>query len=205
MSRPGIGAWRIQAKRIAARVGLAAWLLGMLAIGSSLLARHALALPRPIADAALARSMATLREPGNVGRWMAVHVLYTECRCSRVLVEHLLSTRRPNNVVEKVLLVGRDADLEARLTAGGFHVVQVRPAELAERYHVAAVPLLIVTAPDESVRYVGGYTTRKQGPDPRDLEIIAGAREERPLASLPVLGCAVSDKLRAMLNPLGLP
>jgi|HubBroStandDraft_6_1064221.scaffolds.fasta_scaffold139933_3 hypothetical protein len=42
MSRPGIGAWRIQAKRIGARVGLAAWLLGMLAIGSSLLARHSI-------------------------------------------------------------------------------------------------------------------------------------------------------------------
>jgi hypothetical protein len=68
------------------RIVLASWLLGMLAIGSSLLARHALALPRPAADAALAASMATLREPGNVGQWMAVHVLYTECRCSRVLV-----------------------------------------------------------------------------------------------------------------------
>jgi hypothetical protein len=187
------------------RVALATWLLGMLAVGSTLLARHALALPRPTADAALARSMATLREPGHVGQWMAVHVLYTECRCSRILVDHLLSTNRPSDVVEEVLLVGRDTDLEARLTARGFRVVQVRPTELAERYHVTAAPLLIVTAPDDSVRYVGGYTTRKQGPGVRDLEIIEGARAARPLASLPVLGCAVSDKLRAMLNPLGLP
>jgi hypothetical protein len=99
----------------------------------------------------------------------------------------------------------RDAELEARLKAHGFRVVLVSANELSERYQVLAAPLLIVAAPDGSIRYSGGYTRRKQGPDPEDLEIINSLRRERSVDTLPILGCAVSEKLRAALNPLRLP
>jgi hypothetical protein len=192
-------------KRFGIRAALTVWFSVMLAIGASLLVRHSVALPRPAVDSELERSLSTLRTPADVGKWMAVHVLYAECRCSQRVADHLLSSPRPADLAEQVLLVGRSAALEDSLTARGFHVTAVEPDELAARYHVLAVPLLLVAAPDGSIRYAGGYTTRKQGPDPRDLEIIASAKANRVTAALPVFGCAVSQKLDQVLNPLGLP
>lgn len=177
----------------------------MVAVGVTLMVRHSVALPRPTVDVELTRAMATLRTPSEAHRWMAVHVLYAECRCSQRIAEHLLSSTRPQNVVEHVLLVGSNAELEARLVAHGFHVTVVATEELAERYRVAAVPLLVIAASDETIRYAGGYTARKQGPEPRDLELIAAAREDRGLDALPVFGCVVSEKLQRAVNPLGLP
>lgn len=189
----------------AGRLGLIVWFVAMLAVGITLLARHAVALPRPTEDASFARAMASLRAPEDSGRWMAVHVLYAECQCSQRIANHLLTSDRPEGVAERVLLVGRSADLEARLAARGVRVVLTKSAELADRYHVQAVPLFVVVAPDDTVRYAGGYTARKQGPDPRDLEILAAARDDRFFARLPVFGCAVSARLRSSLNPIGLP
>jgi hypothetical protein len=192
-------------KRFSVGAALSVWFGVMLAIGASLLVRHSVALPRPAVDAELERSMSTLRIPADAGKWMAVHVLYADCRCSQRVADHLLSSSRPADLVEQVLLVGRSGALEGSLTARGFRVTVVEPDELAARYHVLAVPLLLVAAPDGSIRYAGGYTTRKQGPDPRDLEILASAKADRVTAALPVFGCAVSRKLDQVLNPLGLP
>jgi hypothetical protein len=178
----------------------------MLLLGAALLGRHMIALPRPSAqDEVLGRSMASLRGAPDAGRWMAVHVLYGECKCSQRVVDHLLSSERPADLSEKVLLVGGDDALRDRLTARHFAVVPVAAEDLDARYHVSGVPLLVVVDPDGLIRYSGGYTTSKQGPDPRDVEIIADARADRTVAALPVFGCAVSQKLRAALNPLGVP
>jgi hypothetical protein len=136
---------------------------------------------------------------------MAVHVLYAECRCSQRIAEHILSSSRPLDVTERVLLIGRDPDLERRFAAHGLRVVLTDSTELGNRYHIAAVPLLVVVAPDDTVRYAGGYTLRKQGPDPQDLQLVADARAGRAPATLPVFGCAVSARLKSSLNPLGLP
>lgn len=188
------------------RVTLVLWFVIMLGIGATLLGRHAVALPRrPVLDPAFASAMASLHAPDDAGRWMVVHVLYAGCRCSQRIAEHLLTEPRSSDVVEQVLLVGHESDLEARLTAHSYRVLSVTPAELGERFHVAAAPAFIVTAPDGSVRYAGGYTARKQGSDPRDREIVADARRGRQVYPLPTFGCAVSERLQAERNPLGIP
>jgi hypothetical protein len=131
-------------------------------------------------------------------------VLFAECRCSQRIAEHLLASTRPPDVSEAVLLVGENAELEASLRSRGFGVTRVGVDDLDTRYHVKAVPILVVLAGDATVRYAGGYTTSKQGPDPRDLEIIAQARTEGTLLkALPVFGCAVAEKLRSRLDPTG--
>jgi hypothetical protein len=192
-------------RRVGVSVGLWGWFVVMVLVSATLLGRHLLALPRPAADEALARSMATLRGPDDAGRWMAVHVLDAECKCSRRIVEHLLATDRPKDVSEQVLLVGSDAVLESQLASRGFRVTRVEPTELSDRYHLQAVPLLVVAAPDGTIRYAGGYTERKQGPAPRDLEIVADARAGHPIETIPVFGCAVARRLQSATNPLGLP
>jgi hypothetical protein len=183
------------------KILLGLWFVAMLAIGVDLLVRHAVALPRPAADARLAASLAPLRSPEH-GGWMAVHVLYQRCRCSVKIAEHLLATERPADLDEHVLLVGEGGALGARLAASGFAVHALGEEELASKYGVESVPLLVLVAPDGSVRYAGGYTSRKQGLEARDLAIIADAKAGRDTAAIPIFGCAVSERLRAALDPL---
>jgi hypothetical protein len=188
-----------------ARFGLTVWFVAMVAVGGTLLGRHLLALPRSASDAALAHAMSSLRGADGAGLWMTVHILYAECGCSKQIAEHLLAGGRPPGVAERVLLIGRDADLEARFGKMELPVTLVTEDEAATRFHVVAAPTLVVIAPDDTVRYVGGYTARKQGPDPRDLTILASVRAGDEVPPLPIFGCAVSARLRASLNPLGLP
>jgi hypothetical protein len=177
----------------------------MATLSAIMLARHVVPLPRPSAnDTALAAALLALRRPENATRLFAVHVLFAECRCSQRIAEHLLASTRPPDVSEAVLLVGENAELEASLRSKGFGVTRVGVDELDTRYHVKAVPILVVVAADATVRYAGGYTTSKQGPDPRDLDIIAQARTDGTLLkALPVFGCAVAEKLRSRLDPTG--
>jgi hypothetical protein len=189
----------------AARVGLTLWFVLMVAVGGTLLGRHLLALPRPANNPALALAMSSLRGADGVGRWMNVHVLYAECLCSQQIADHLLAGNRPADVAERVLLIGHDPKLEERFATAGLRLTNVSEDEAATRFGVVAAPTFVVVAPDGTVRYVGGYTERKQGPDPRDLAILARARMGEDVAPLPIFGCAVSARLRSSLNPLGLP
>jgi len=193
-------------RRRLVKIALAGWFAVMVTLSAIMLGRHVVPLPRPSADdAALAAALVALRPPESATRFFAVHVLFAECRCSQRIAEHLLASTRPPEVSEAVLLVGENASLEASLRSKGFGVRRVDVDELDRRYHVKAVPILVVLAPDGAVRYAGGYTTSKQGPDPRDLDIIARARDEKTLLkALPVFGCAVAEKLRSRLDPTGL-
>lgn len=133
---------------------------------------------------------------------MLVHVLSSGCRCSARIADHLAGSKRPEDVVEKVVLVGESAEIQQRLSR--FDVAVVTEAELLERFHVEGAPLLIVAAPDASLRYVGGYTDRKQGPAPQDRPIFEALRSGREVAPLPSFGCTVDARMRST-NDIGQP
>lgn len=182
-------------------VALRAWFVAMGTVAATLLARHLIPLPLPEDTSTLS----SLRSVDETGRWVAVHVLYSECPCSRRIIEHLLTSERPPDVVEHVVLVGERAELASLLRLRGFQVLEVTPEELVEWFGIEAVPLLVVLGPDDTTRYSGGYAERKQGPELLDLEIIARARAGYDDEALPLFGCAASQGLRQIFNPLGLP
>ncbi len=76
--------------------------------------------------------------------------------------------------------------------------------KLAELYEIDAAPLLVAIDPEGRVRYAGGYTDRKQGPDVRDRQILDALQRGDVVQPLPLYGCAVSKQLRRTLDPLGL-
>lgn len=184
-------------------VPLVLWFLTVAALMGGLAISHWFALPHPDKrDAKLAAGVAELTR-GAPG-WAAVHVLYTECRCSQRILDHLLASDRPRDVHETVVLVGDDPALAARLAARGYRVVPTPPAELTERYGIEGVPLLIVADPERAIRYVGGYTRRLQGPDISDLSILHDLRSGVATEDLPVFGCAVSQRLKRLADPLAI-
>lgn len=173
----------------------------MVLVGAGLLAKHVVALPAPSKDDRLAHSLGELRRAGS-SRWLAVHVLYAECRCSQRLVAHLTSTARPRGWQEVVLWVGEaapDPALERK-----FDVRRSSQEELA-RFGVESAPLLVALDPEGHASYVGGYTDRKQGPDIRDLRILADAEHRSTISALPIFGCAVSERLKRALAALPAP
>lgn len=175
----------------------------MVLVAASLLARHLIPLPTPPVAAAGPRLLA-VRAPEAVGRWTTFHVLLGSCRCSRLVGEHLATSARPAGMVEHVLLVGPDPVLEAKLGARGYRVRVIDPDELTSRFGIEAAPLLVVVGPDDSTRYVGGYTARKQGAEVRDLAILAAVQRAEAAPPLPLFGCAFSKRLLAAVDPLSL-
>ncbi len=187
---------------VVSAAALALWFVSMVVLGAGLLARHVVALPTPAPSAMLGASLRVLRNAQNQDRWLAVHVLYAECRCSQRIVDHLLSSARPGDWSETVLWIGHPDP--SPLLEERFDVRRIGPADLA-RYGVESAPMLIALDPSGRVRYAGGYTERKQGPVIDDLRILRAAQRPDVVASLPVFGCAVSRRLQRLFSALPSP
>ncbi|MEO7328426.1 MAG: hypothetical protein ABI193_07610, partial [Minicystis sp.] len=166
----------LRRSRRATRVATAligAWSALLVVALSTLMAGHWATLPgADKADPVIQREIDALRAPGEEKRWLMVHVLYGECRCSQRLMDHLVERERPAGLVEKVILVGAEGEQADRLRAKGYAVQVVTRRGLSDRFHLGAAPLLLIAAPDGSLRYQGGYGDRKQGPDIADLTIL---------------------------------
>lgn len=178
--------------------GIVAWLGICLLVGGSLLAGHLLTLPVPTrGDPALRHAIAATRTDADRGKWLAVHVLAGTCKCSQRIVAHLIASKRPD-IIERIVWIG-----DAPPDAPGFAVETVTPAQLKEKYDLEAAPVMVVADPTGEIRYVGGYTDRKQAADIKDLEVIAMAKTQAAVEALPAFGCAVGEALRDQLDPLG--
>ncbi|MEO6952088.1 MAG: hypothetical protein ABI321_09760 [Polyangia bacterium] len=184
-----------------ARGAIIGWGVVVSIMCTYMLAPHVLALPVPSRN--VARAVSTVEHRGDEqGRWLALHVLASGCGCSARVLDHLLASERPAGVVEKILWIGAPSPQLELARQKGFRVAYLTGEQLAAIYHVEAVPLYVVVDPAGSVRYTGGYTSRKQGPDPRDLEILASLRANHEVAALPLFGCAASHTLQRTLDPL---
>lgn len=191
--------------RHAGRLVFVAWVFVAFAAATSLAAAHFYTLPRPAtSDARVQRAIASHRSAADAGRWRVLHVLYAECRCSQRILGHLAERGPIDGVSETIVLVGGDPAVAADAVGAGFALDTVTPEELVSEYALEAAPALVVADPSDEVRYLGGYTERKQGPDIRDVSIIDTLRRDGSTDELPLFGCAVSESLQALLDPLAL-
>lgn len=184
---------------------LALWAVVALVVIATLMATHTYALPHPSSvDPAISKALLANATSRERGQWRMVHVLYSRCRCSRRILDHLFTRGALGDTPERVVLVGEHAEFERRAREAGFEVDVLTPEQLAARWALVAAPALLIAAPDGSVAYLGGYTDRKQGLAMRDLELLETARTGARAEELPLFGCAVSQALRDRLDPLGL-
>ena len=183
---------------LAASAGFIAWFVVSSVIVSTLMVGHWVTLPKPerLDTWVALRTLRTTDAP-----LMAVHVLYADCECSRRIFDHLVTSKRPSNTEEVVLLVGRAPDFETHAAARGLRIHRIKAPSLKQDYGIEAAPLLAVLS-DQKTEYLGGYTDRKQGPDIRDVEIIEALAENAAAKELPLFGCGVSAELQVLLDPL---
>jgi hypothetical protein len=191
---------------------LAAWGVGILVVGASLMAGHVVSLPAPKAtDQRLRASLAGAKGVDR-GRWSAHHVLYQSCGCSERVLARLLERRARSELVETIVYV-RDpgapdpaelAQVGDRARLAGFGLEASTPAELERRYAVESAPFLVVGNSAGQVLYAGGYTERSGSKQIKDVAIIDELEAGHQVATLPVFGCAVSGRVQEAIDPLGI-
>jgi hypothetical protein len=184
---------------------LGSWAALMLLIGASLMVNHWVPLPRPELEQSVGNaSLASFQSADTTHPWTAVHFLYAECPCSRRVLNYLLEQSPREDVIERIVLIGDAGEFAMKAETPGYEVDCVTPEELLTKYSVEAAPLLMVFDSVGRQRYVGGYTSRKQLLDIQDRAILEQLMSGQEVETLPLFGCAVSRRLKSLVDPLGL-
>lgn len=199
-------------RRIFGVLSIVAWLMVVGALVTSLTIGHWISLPHPeigdsFAPAALLEP--ALLEPAALSEiphesLRAFHFLYGDCPCSRRVLDEVIGRESVDGVIERIVMIGgKEADVQIA-SAKGYEVDQCAPLEADAKYGVCAAPLLVVTQVDGTILYSGGYTSRKQGPDNQDVNILSALSRGEEVTNLPVYGCAVSEELKQLVDPFRL-
>ena len=192
-----------QSKQILAKLGLWTWAVGGIAIGATLMVSHWVPLPHPEgSDAVLQTALSGHASDSN--SWTVTHFLYADCPCSLRVLNHVIERTPSDSVRERFVLIDSNGDASDQAELAGLDVERLTSKQLYQTYGIEAAPLFAVTEPSGETVYVGGYTQRKQGLDISDMDIVRRLQEGESVDQLPVYGCAVSSRLKDIVDPLGL-
>ena len=178
---------------------LAGWAMLAVAGIAFLGTKHLASLPEPGNEVLLSRSVLKLRH--RAGKPFLVHVIYSECSCSKSLLAHLLARRTFPDSEELILFVGRDAKTEQAAQRSGFEFSSVSDSELVSRFGLEAAPVLLVFDAGSKLRYAGGYYDHPATITPLDEKIHEQLAVGANVQPLPVFGCAISGRLQKSLDP----
>ncbi|MFO0941347.1 MAG: hypothetical protein U0930_11320 [Pirellulales bacterium] len=191
-------------KSTLAKAFFSAWATVLLVICSSLMVSHWVALPVPKNAQMLINN--TVSTSATTQDIKVFHILLKSCPCSRRIVNHLKVRPAIQGVKEYVVLVGSPGEMSEYDWSFPVHfdVSFQSKEEIVRKTGIESAPLLLVTQADAGLVYSGGYTNRKQGLEIQDSEIINAIKRGIRPNPLPVLGCAISKKLKSAIDPLGL-
>jgi len=138
-----------------------------------------------------------------------IHFLTPLCSCSEQIFKHLIERGPLNKEKEVVILINDAKEIFATsLKERGFQVNLISTDKLSEDFKnaVQGVPLLVIYEGEKKVRYAGGYYEKAITPFTKiDIEKFTNSlRSGRDIASLPIVGCAVSEEYKKILDPFGL-
>lgn len=191
---------RCRNRRAVSAIAFGFWLTAATIAAATITSWHTVALPgQQSQDMALSNAD---------HQWHLRHYLSPDCECSRAISRYLVRRGPLNTAIEEVVLVtsGNDAlragEISARLIRSGFHTRIIASSAAAEA-RVEAVPTLEIEAPDGRIRFRGGYRDRTAPAGVYlDVSMLSDLIDSKPVAPLPVFGCATSARLRQQLNPL---
>jgi hypothetical protein len=178
---------------------LGVWTAAVVVIGGVLMSYHQ---PFVTPDARIL----SLGSTSQRGRWRALHIVSGSCVCSRRVMEHLLQRRPQAGLVEEILMIegseiplAGTASLLNKLEAAGYTVSRLAAEAIPESSGLHGVPVLIYATPENKLAYLGGYG--KAGD--QDVAIYRQVRRGDAAEPLPVLGCAVGNRVRGRADPVG--
>ncbi len=131
--------------------------------------------------------------------WRAVHVLVSDCGCSRRLARHLEERGPSGSMKEEVVLIDADPVIEVPLRKAGWRVRVTSPSAAEVELGVEGGPFLLVFRPDGVPVYAGGHGPAPGKPaDWKDLQILSETILGHPVPPLTVFGCGVSSRFAAV-------
>lgn len=137
--------------------------------------------------------------------WQAIHVLADRCQCSADVAFHLLKRGRDFRLVaETVIFIGHDPDRKSQLTMAGFRFLEMSGNDVVNTIGIESAPNMVLVDPDGLVKYAGGYYEHRERTKAMDSFIITQTMADMQTGSLPSFGCAISRRLQAATDPLGL-
>jgi hypothetical protein len=130
------------------------------------------------------------------------HILASDCGCSQIIAEHLIKRGTKAELPETIIMLGEFEEHEEKLKARGFNVKHDTEFDS----FISGVPLLVVHDENRNVLYQGGYAKKIVTPVTPILEqeIIKNALNHIKQKKYPVMGCATSEKIQKVLDPLNL-
>ena len=180
------------------------WAGTLCVVVASLMTGHWIVLPHPAHGAQLPIESFSDARPSAENDCHTFHFLYSDCACSKRVLKQVLNRQPIANANERIVLVGANSSFENSAQEQGFDLDVVTPEKLKSSYGVESAPLLVITDGLGTIRYSGGYTSRKQGLDIRDVDIIERTLSGDQVEGLQLYGCAVSKGLQAIVDPLNL-
>jgi hypothetical protein len=174
--------------------------IAVLALGS-LGISHTAAMPAPEDEQRLGRAAATL--VGGTSGPTYLHIIDPACSCTARLLEQLVARGAFAEVREIIVFTGDDSRVRVQAEREGFTYLPMTRDALGARLGLEVAPVLIALDADGALRYLGGYFDKPAALHSLDSGIHAGLVAGTAVESLPVYGCAVSDRLRQRLDPLG--
>lgn len=140
-----------------------------------------------------------------------LHFITPLCSCSKEIYKHLISKGplEGSKYNEKVIVVDdKKNEFSTSLRTAGYEVEKVDSAEMMKRYgsDIRGVPLLVIYNDEKVPLYVGGYTNKSITPftEINYRSFLTKIENKEKIEKLPVIGCAVSDEYKKMLDPFGL-
>ncbi|MCC9604009.1 thioredoxin family protein [Stieleria sp. JC731] len=188
---------------IGGKFAIVVWAIGLSVVISALMVAHWVTLPMPEMGSRVNAGLISDVSDRDQ-RLRVIHVMNLQCPCSKRVLRTLLERTPINGTHEKILFVGSDPEFDRQATQKGFATESVKHTELKERFGIESSPMMLVVDHSGTIRYSGGYTSRKQGLDVQDVSIIKTLLEGQSVESLPIYGCAVSRSLRKVVDPLQL-
>lgn len=147
----------------------------------------------------------------DVKNFGVIHFLTPACSCSQSILDHLLK-RAPIDIErakEAVVLFDDSKDqMKSKLLKNGYQVFSLDSKEINKENEgaIRGVPLLVIYDKDKITKYVGGYSDKAITPftEINISEYLKSIEMGKKLATNPVIGCAVSNEYKKLLDPFGL-
>jgi hypothetical protein len=179
---------------------LAIWAVAVVLLGGALTSYH-----QPFLTPG-ARILTLVRSAGSQ-KWRTVHIISGSCGCSQTVMQHLLKRHLFAGLDEQILVVDSgeaylpgSVALLAKLSQQGFPVTHIAAKDIPEQVGLRGVPILVIASSENKISYMGGYGSRGD----QDAEILQQVRSGQTPKVLPVLGCAVGERVRREADPFAL-
>lgn len=143
----------------------------------------------------------------NSSKLDVLHFLSVDCECSKSVFQKLISREPRESENEKVFIMGKNLDWEAKLKAKNYHIETNDMDYFAKKYDVKAVPQLIIIN-DDKILYAGGYSSIRS-PSTHEIEdekIISESLKLKKENSIerPIFGCVTGRAERKLIDPFHL-